>query len=66
MLATMCWDGSGIPADYFKFYPKLKPDGRIVVKTILKFIINQTGEQVSIVKTYLPTFVDVQTMPMHF
>ena len=58
------YDPQNIPDQHFTTGAKIKPDNRIVVKAELQFKIKATGQQVTMVKTYLPNFVDSQEMPL--
>lgn len=58
------YDPQNIPDQNFTTGAKIKPDNRIVVKAELQFKIKATGQQVTMVKTYLPNFVDSQEMPL--
>jgi len=60
------WSQSGIAPEYFLYTPKLAPDGRVVVKVVVRFKIKKTGREVTIVKTYLPRFVENQTLQLSY
>ncbi len=62
----LCWSGKLMPSNYFIYFPKLPPDRRIVVKAILRFRVNQTGRDVTIVKTFIPKIVEHQTLSLTY
>lgn len=54
------WDEIPAP-NYLEYLPKMQPDGRVVVRTHLKYRINATGKEIDVVKTYLPEFIEDQS-----